>query len=290
MDIREDSNTDVVFTKAIPRFLDLFDDVGVKATFFVVGKDALKKCNRSVIKDISKRGHEIANHTMNHIHHFSSLPYEQKSSEIENAEKVLKKISGQRTVGLRTPGYNVDEEVIEILEKRKYAYESSINPTFFSPLIKLKVSLLANGNQKSSGMGRLSYMFAPTTPYRPDKKRVWRKGDLNVMQMPVSVIPYIRFPFFASALFQLRIINQNTMLFYKTLYNFFRKTSSFLNFETHAIELSDMNLDGINSSMKKQPGLTIPVKKKYDMYKEILTMMKRDYEIMTLKDASEKYR
>ncbi|MBR3928021.1 MAG: polysaccharide deacetylase family protein [Clostridia bacterium] len=46
-------------------WMDLMDEYGVKATFFVTGKFASK--NQAVLQEILDRGHEIGNHSYNHV-------------------------------------------------------------------------------------------------------------------------------------------------------------------------------------------------------------------------------
>ena len=174
---QENNREDVIFTKALPRFLDLFEELGIKATFFVVGKDATKKCNKPILKRLNEEGHEIANHSMNHIHQFSDISKKEKSNEIMISHKVLKKYSEFPIVGFRTPGYDIDEETIHILDENGYKYDSSINPTFLSPLIKLKVMSLSNWKNKSNGMGKLSYMFSPCNPYHPKTNSIRKGGE-----------------------------------------------------------------------------------------------------------------
>lgn len=48
-----------------PRLLDMLDEYGVKATFFMVG-DNVRKYPR-LYEEVLKRGHRVGNHTMHHI-------------------------------------------------------------------------------------------------------------------------------------------------------------------------------------------------------------------------------
>lgn len=48
-----------------PRVLDLLDEFGVKATFFMVGENA--KRHPELVEEVRRRGHAIGNHTMHHL-------------------------------------------------------------------------------------------------------------------------------------------------------------------------------------------------------------------------------
>ena len=71
---------DPVYRYAVPRFLKLFDECNLKATFFVVANDFVgSNQNREILRDIISRGHEVANHSLNHEFAFSSLSRHDKS-------------------------------------------------------------------------------------------------------------------------------------------------------------------------------------------------------------------
>lgn len=48
-----------------PQVLDILDRYDVKATFFMVGDNALK--HPELVEDVRRRGHAIGNHTMHHL-------------------------------------------------------------------------------------------------------------------------------------------------------------------------------------------------------------------------------
>ncbi len=69
-----------------PRLLNILDDYGVKATFFVLGKRARKYPD--IIKDISRRGHILALHTVNHANS-NKLSREDFEREIVKSVDIL---------------------------------------------------------------------------------------------------------------------------------------------------------------------------------------------------------
>lgn len=48
-----------------PKVLDILDRYNVKATFFMVGENVAR--HPELLKEVRQRGHEAANHTMNHL-------------------------------------------------------------------------------------------------------------------------------------------------------------------------------------------------------------------------------
>ena len=80
--------------------LKALDDYGCKATFFVVG-DFLKKYPDRV-KEMYEKGHEIANHSDTHPHP-NSLSREEMIKEMDNCDKKIKDITGQKEGMFRAP-------------------------------------------------------------------------------------------------------------------------------------------------------------------------------------------
>jgi len=50
----------------VPYVLDILDELGLKITFFIVGKDADDEKNKPYLQMITQRGHEVGNHSYHH--------------------------------------------------------------------------------------------------------------------------------------------------------------------------------------------------------------------------------
>ncbi len=86
-----------------PEILELLDDYGAKATFFVVGKMA--RAYPSVLKEITSKGHELGNHTYTHLVE-SSGGCEALKKEIIDTEQAILEIALQKPTLFRPPtGY-----------------------------------------------------------------------------------------------------------------------------------------------------------------------------------------
>lgn len=68
------------------KWLDLFDEYNAKATFFVTGKFADR--NREVLQEILDRGHEIGNHSWNHVG-MGGMKYDEVLNEILPTNQVI---------------------------------------------------------------------------------------------------------------------------------------------------------------------------------------------------------
>ncbi|WP_237690707.1 polysaccharide deacetylase [Paenibacillus caui] len=86
-------------TKSVLQILDQFK---VKATFFVIGKQA--ESSPELIRQIADGGHAVGNHTYDHdydklYHNFSEF-----WGQIKQTEEILRNITGYRTSLVRAPG------------------------------------------------------------------------------------------------------------------------------------------------------------------------------------------
>ena len=108
--------------------LDLLDETGNKATFFILGM--LAKYRPLLVKNIASRGHEIALHGQNHKAMFTMSPEEAKRDIEENLD-IVTNITGEKVYGYRAPFFSVNETnlyLLEILADLDLTYDSSIFP------------------------------------------------------------------------------------------------------------------------------------------------------------------
>ncbi|MCX6709860.1 MAG: polysaccharide deacetylase family protein [Candidatus Woesearchaeota archaeon] len=117
---------DIFLQNGLPNALEFFNNLGIKPTFFVVGRNALDfpKEHRMLKK------YDIGNHSFSHIN-FSSLNYVEKENEIKKGEDAIKKIIGKKPKVFRAPDYSIDESSISILKRRGYLADSSLLKVIF---------------------------------------------------------------------------------------------------------------------------------------------------------------
>jgi len=265
-----------MYESSLPRFLQLFEAFGIKATFFVVGKDLLSDSKVGLLKEVVNNGHEIANHTMTHREGFSFLSFNEKRREIEDAEHIIQDKLGVTPKGFRTPSNDVDNEVLKILEDRGYLYDSSLMPTFYGPLIKrLKFGALKIP-RKDHYLGRFQYGLSPLAPYHPSNERIWKKGTMKIIEVPITTMPLLRFPFHASFNFAAYHFGFGCGLF-KLGYALLSLTGLPLNFVFHTNELSDPISE---IEIKRQYGLNLPLTVKQKICSQILNAIKKDFDLI----------
>ena len=144
-----------IYVDALPRLLDLFDDVGARSTIFVVGSDLEHAPAREFCRDAVRRGHEIANHTYSHAPRLDRMSRTEKEREIRTAHDLIAAATDVAPVGFRAPGYYLDGDIVEILAANEYLYDTSILPTFLLPRMKLYIQIVSRRRlDKSFGRPR----------------------------------------------------------------------------------------------------------------------------------------
>lgn len=271
------------YETVVPRFLEIFERFHVKATFFVIGTDLLHKENQRFLCKIFEAGHEVANHTYSHPFGLHTMPWQERVKEIEKNEKLIEDITGCQPVGFRAPGYAIDNETLQILEDRGYLYDTSIFPTFISPLFKLvHKTLLKKRDHVNSGMGEWRTSLAPCQPYFPHKEKIHKQAETrNILEIPVSVTPLLRLPFYANF----------HLLLGKRFFDF--SIQSFKQFEInylfHGIELVDFEADKIDENLAKHPNVNKSLEAKITFYEHVLSQFSARYRVLCLRDFAEKY-
>lgn len=186
----------------LDNFARFLEPYGVKATLFMVGHDFLQPRNEAPMRAVSAAGHEIGNHTLSHPQGFRLLTPDEMEAEIAGMEDVCARVIGQRPVGFRSPGWNAGAAAVAILKRRGYMYDSSVFPTSLMPLFKLLHRWNTQGRRGGdrTTMGHLHYMLAPLRPYRTAIDSLARRGSDGIVELPVTVVPGVRLPFWATFL------------------------------------------------------------------------------------------
>jgi polysaccharide deacetylase family protein (PEP-CTERM system associated) len=110
------------------RLLDLFEESQIHATFFVLGWVA--KRSPELIREIARRGHEVASHGMSHKLVFNQTP-EEFAAETYESKALLEDITGTPVIGYRASTYSITRRslwALDILNEAGFLYDSSIFP------------------------------------------------------------------------------------------------------------------------------------------------------------------
>jgi polysaccharide deacetylase family protein (PEP-CTERM system associated) len=115
------------------RLLDLLDRHKVRATFFVLGWVAERRPD--LVREVFRRGHEIATHGYSH-RLLTSMTPEEFRADLDRSLEVLATCVSAPVLGFRAPSFSVTRATwwaLEILRSRGLRYDSSIFPVGFHP-------------------------------------------------------------------------------------------------------------------------------------------------------------
>ena len=241
-----------ILRRCLPRFVDLFARAGVKATFFVVGRDlASDPEGRGLLGALAREGHELANHSFTHPYDLVRLPRSRIADEIDRAHDALGACAGWAPVGFRAPGYEISAEVIDLLCARSYRYDSSAFPSvpYYTAKAAIMASMRAFGRPSGSHLGSPRILTAPTAPYNPATGDPYRRGSLPIVELPIAVTPGLRLPVIGTSL-----IAAPAWLRRRLVAAALRRP--FFNLELHGIDLADAAADQIPAALiARQPDL-----------------------------------
>lgn len=170
-----------VETNTLPRLLDLYEQYNVRSTFFVLASLAEKHPN--IVKQIYERGQEVASHGYSHDYQkaFDILSLDEQIAELRKSKDILEQIIGQAVISFRAPALRVNEFTPLALETAGYRFDSSVAPQRMDAFMSL-------GSKK-----KRAWLNAPRCVYRTAGDNLARRGDGNIIEVPVSSfgVPYI---------------------------------------------------------------------------------------------------
>jgi len=270
----------------VPVFLDVFDKLDIKITFFIVGQDAAIEKNKKVLQSIVERGHEVGNHSFHHESWLKTYSKEKIEAEIEHAEESILMVTGKRTNMFRGPGFSWSNDLLEVLQKRGYIFDASLLPTYISPLMrryyfwKSKLSKEEKESRKEL-FGSFKEGFYPLKPF------TWKfKNDKRLLEIPVTTMPFFKLPFHQSYLLYISGVSMGLMKMYLRFAIFMCKiTKTPPSYLLHPLDLIGGD---IVPQLSFFPGMNIKSEKKLKVFEIAITMLKKHFEVLPMEQFAVK--
>lgn len=252
----------IVLERCLPRFLDLFDELGVTATFFVIGRDLQRDLEAGgrgakLLEQALAYGHELGNHSFEHAYDMTTWEASKIASDLRRCDALLRRL-GAEPRGFRAPGYTHDRRLLTQVAGLGYRYDSSSMP---SPAYYLaKVGVLAwmrvRGRESKSMLGGLSSFVGSTTPRYDPRVALW--------EVPISVSRFLRIPLIGTSLLS------GPPALSEPLRAEARQMAH-LHVELHGIDLGDERGDGYAPALRAiQPELETPLATRLERLKGLL--------------------
>jgi hypothetical protein len=264
----------------VPRILGFLKARGLTLTVFIVGQDAALEKNREALDAIAAAGHEIGNHSFHHDPWLHLYSEQQIETDLARAEEAIERVTGQRPVGFRGPGFSLSNSTLRVLTRRRYLYDASTFPTFLGPLARayfFRTSRLSpeEMRQRRALFGRLRDGWRPVRPYR------WQVDGGELVEIPVTTMPVLKVPIHVSYIVYLSAFAPALALrYFRVALWLCRLTGTPPSLLLHPLDF--MGYDDMQA-LSFFPGMRLPSAQKLQVVSEVLHLLSTEFTIVTLK-------
>jgi hypothetical protein len=264
----------------LPHVLDLLDELNLRITFFIVGRDAAIDQNKPYLREITLRGHEVGNHSYNHESWLQKYSSADLRNEIDGAHQQITQTTGKEPVGFRGPGFSWSPDLLEVLADRGYLFDASTLPTYLGPLARMYYfakSDLSNEERKdrSELFGSFRDGLRTVKPY------LWMlNSGRAILEIPVTTIPVIKAPFHLSYLLYLSRFSGLLMSFYLNCAIYMCKmTGTSPSFLLHPLDL--IGGDKL-TALSFFPGMDLSSEKKSQVFCSVIKTLSKHFELANM--------
>ena len=174
--------------QALQTAIGLCRELEIVATFFFVAQEATWYPEE--IAEMIRAGHEIGCHGLTHgdEEEYNRMPREKQRSYIEQATRLLEAKTGMPITAFRGPRVKVSPVTLKLLAEYGYLTDSSV--------CSQRLDLI------SANLINTGWLVAPRSPYHPHRDSAFKRGDLDILEIPVSALV---FPFISTSLYILKL-------------------------------------------------------------------------------------
>jgi hypothetical protein len=263
----------------VPRVLAFLKARNLTVTFFIVGQDAALQKNHEILRSIGDAGHEIGNHSFHHEPWMHLYSREQVETEIAVAEEHIERASGRKPSGFRGPGYTLSPVMLRELLRRGYRYDASTLPNVLAPLARAYYFTTAEftrdqRRQRQELGGTFRDGLRPIRPYR------WQLGEGEIVEIPVTTMPFFRIPMHQSYLMCLGVLSPTLALtYFNVALRMCRLSGIAPSFLLHPTDFLGRD-DG--HSLSFLPGMNLPADRKMDLVGEAIRRLTDQFRVVTV--------
>ncbi len=258
----------VVLERCLPRFLELFAACGVKATFFVIGRDLQRDLDAGgrgaeVLRGAVDAGHELGNHSHEHAYDLTTWSAKRQRLDLQRCDSLLSEL-GAEVQGFRAPGYTHDQRLLKTVAALGYRYDSSAlpSPPYYAAKVAAMGAMRLMGRQSQSMAKGAASFFGPRRVHRVLR----RQSQVPLWELPISVAGVFGWPLIGTT-----VLGQPGWLA-APLRRKARKIP-FLNLELHGLDLADPDRDGYSPALRRvQPELKTPLAWRRARLQELLVL------------------
>ncbi len=252
----------------LPRFLDVFARLHVRATIFVIGRDLARDLEQggrgaALLARALDEGHELANHSFEHAYDLHGWPAPEIAADLARCDGLLRQLGAQPR-GFRAPGYTHSKTLLMQVAGLGYAYDSSLLPSpsyYLAKLGVLGLRRLRGRGSASQASGLRSFVGTTAVHFMP---------ELGLWEVPMSVSRNLRLPLIGTFL-----LADGVPLLGRVGAQALRREAAsarHLHLELHAIDLADPEEDQLSAELiARQRELETPLSTRIERLSELLS-------------------
>ncbi|HRI51460.1 MAG TPA: polysaccharide deacetylase family protein [Pseudomonadota bacterium] len=279
--------------EVLPLSLQTLAAQGLKATVFLVGRDA--ESHRELLRQIPAQGHEVGNHSQNHLQWLHQLPRPELEREIAQAEEFIAIATGIRPRGFRGPGFACSETLLQILAERGYEYDCSTFPTFIGPLARSYYFMTARKLTAQEKEERQDLFGDVRDGFRPLRSYLWTfdRGKTQaplpeLLEIPVTTMPGARTPIHMS--YVLYLAQRSTFLALRYLQTALRLCELFKIEPSFLLHPLDFISGDTCAALRFFPAMAMPAAEKRALVGQALSMLADRFDVVPMGEHARRLR
>jgi peptidoglycan/xylan/chitin deacetylase (PgdA/CDA1 family) len=176
----DDRMGELIIEHALPKLLEIYERHRIRTTFYFTGT-FVERFPQAVVK-VKDEGHEVGCHGYSHEveRGLDILSYEDQLHDIAKAKGIIERYAGE-IKAFRSPALRVGAHTAKVLNHLGFETDSSIASQRF------------DGPFTFGSTKKMKWLVAKRTPYFVDRDNLYRMGDSNLLEIPISafVLPHI---------------------------------------------------------------------------------------------------
>ncbi len=265
--VHDCSDVDSVYTTALPRAVELFRRLDVHCTFFCIASEAAR--HGDVVRSLVEAGHEVASHSMNHPVPFSLETDDVRRRELFDSRTLLESLAGAPVTGFRAPSWDIDVGQRPLLRDAGYQYDASSYPSWVMALLRWLVS-----NKSAEKSAKRQSPFKAML----DNPAPHLQGELS--EFPITTTPLFRLPYYHTLMLLLPRFGFRILRFMAHARRFP------VGYVFHAVDFLATDTDGLDTRIRRHPGMTLPLDTKLACAEEAILALKRNRTIRRMGDIA----
>jgi hypothetical protein len=271
-----------VYRRALPRLLELFEELAIPVTLFAIGRDLSDDIAAEIVRRAAASGHEIGNHSLDHFYDLSRRDTAEIRAQIAEGSHAIERVTGRAPVGFRAPGYTINDRMFEVLQELGVLYDSSVLPcpAYYAAKVLAIMQYQLRGRPTHSVIDTPRVLLSPAEPYRVGRPFSTRGSGLLELPIGVTRDHFGRLPFIGTSL--VLAGQRGAGLLTEAIAG-----RSLVNLELHGIDAADASEDGLAALAGTQPDLRLSAASKLATLRSVLERLRQlGYRFVTLADAA----